>query len=118
MFINGNKVVQTPKTKAGIRTIPIPENVLKILPQTEIIFSFTYNSVRLMFSRLSKKLNIYVTPHILRHTYATRLEELGIPPKIKQYLLGHSSIQTTENIYTDVQKHYIDNYFDKINSIF
>ena len=118
VFINGDKVVQTPKTKAGIRIIPIPENVLKVLPQTEIIFSFTYNSVRLMFSRLSKKLNIYVTPHILRHTYATRLEELGIPPKIKQYLLGHSSIQTTENIYTDVQKHYIDNYFDKLNSIF
>ena len=118
VFINGDKVVQTPKTKAGIRIIPIPENVLKILPQTEIIFAFTYNSVRLMFSRLSKKLNIYVTPHILRHTYATRLEELGIPPKIKQYLLGHSSIQTTENIYTDVQKHYIDSYFDKLNSIF
>ena len=118
VFIDGQRIVQTPKTQAGTRTIPIPENVLKILPQTEILFPLTYNSVRLIFSRLSKKTNIYVTPHILRHTYATRLEELGIPPKIKQYLLGHSSIQTTENIYTDVQQHYIDNYFDKINSMF
>lgn len=40
--------------------------------------------------------------HDLRHTYATRLFELGESPKTVQELLGHSNISTTMNIYTHV----------------
>ncbi len=41
-------------------------------------------------------------PHSMRHTFATRALERGIPPKVVQSYLGHSSIDVTMNIYTHV----------------
>lgn len=42
------------------------------------------------------------TPHTLRHTFATRALENGIPPKVVQEILGHSSITMTLDLYTHV----------------
>lgn len=44
-----------------------------------------------------------ITPHQLRHYYATMLYEAGIPDKDAQLLLGHSNIQTTKDIYTHIR---------------
>lgn len=41
-----------------------------------------------------------VRPHALRHTYGTRLYENGVPSKELQSLMGHSKVETTENLYT------------------
>ena len=43
-----------------------------------------------------------ITPHTLRHTFATRGLENGIPPKVMQELLGHTSITMTLDIYSHV----------------
>ncbi len=42
------------------------------------------------------------TPHALRHTFATRALENGIPPKVVQEILGHGSITITLDLYTHV----------------
>ena len=82
------------------------------------MFQSSYNSIRLYFKRLSEIIEFNVTPHILRHTYATRLEETGIPPKIKQYLMGHAKLDVTQNTYTDTQKEYVESFSAKITSAF
>ena len=40
------------------------------------------------------------SPHIIRHTFASRCFERGLQPKVIQMILGHSRIETTLNIYT------------------
>lgn len=39
--------------------------------------------------------------HSLRHTFATRLVELGVNIKVAQDVLGHKDVKTTLNIYAD-----------------
>lgn len=40
--------------------------------------------------------------HNLRHTFATRCFEAGIPPKTVQSYLGHATLEMTMNLYTSV----------------
>lgn len=41
-----------------------------------------------------------LTPYCLRHTYCTDLQDAGVPINIAKYLMGHSDITVTANIYT------------------
>lgn len=43
-----------------------------------------------------------LTPHTLRHTFATRCIERGMNPKTLQIILGHSSVNITMNLYCHV----------------
>lgn len=55
-----------------------------------------------------------ITPHTFRHTYATMLYYAGIDIKTAQYLLGHSSIKVTMDIYTHIDKSQIKNTTSKL----
>ena len=121
--------IETPKTKSGIRQVPLSEEtikafqrVIKSRPKTKPIevdghsdFVFVnhkgkpkvaidYSS---LFVRMVKKYNKHhmdnplphITPHTLRHTFCTRLASKNMNPKDLQYIMGHSNISITMNWY-------------------
>lgn len=120
---SGHPVIKTPKTEAGIRTVHAPSFVLEAIPEgkpDDYVFfkelpKKTASSKAI--TRFRERSGITGTPHQLRHKYASILHSAKVDVKDAQYLLGHSDITMTQNIYThleerhkDVVGHQIDSY--------
>ena len=121
----------SPKTKAGIRKIPMSKDVRSLLKNviknrtTGMLFLtkgklIRTSQVHTQFTRIIRQYEIIdptiygrVDLHSLRHTYATRCIEGGMEPKILQRLLGHSDLAFTLNIYCDVFDAYQNENFLK-----
>ena len=102
------------KSKSAYRTIPLPSKLceyLICLPKNgKYVFGgenpLTYSQFKNLWNSVKKQdFDFVVTPHLLRHTYITRLILGNANIKHVQYLAGHSSVQITLKIYT----HLIDN---------
>ena len=63
------------------------------------------------------KLIPHISAHILRHTACTRLAESGIDPKTLQYIMGHSSIAVTMDIYNHVDTARVKNEMEKAEDV-
>jgi integrase len=131
------------KTASGIRQVPILPSVLPVLKEhrrrqemEKRAAGSAYNKIGLVFcsnigtyieprrvnttlAKLVKKAGIeYINFHALRHTFATRALETGVPAKVVQKVLGHSDVALTLNRYTHVLKSTAHEQMEKMNDLF
>lgn len=117
---DGKKVIGIrPKTDYSNRIIPIPDIIFPFVKEQvevsknnddNLLFLndgklITPSSINSQLQRRLINLGIYekgLTDHSLRHTYATRCIESGMPAIVLSKLLGHSSVRTTLNVYVDI----------------
>lgn len=60
----------------------------------------------------------HFSPHCLRHSFATRAFEAGLPPKTVQTIMGHSSTAMTLDLYTHTTERKKREDIDKLAGVF
>lgn len=103
------------KTRASCRLLPLSDQLLQLLRQHFYQKTSDYilgkgtspvdpRTIQRQFSRLIKEAGIQGAHfHTLRHSFATRLLELGVDIKTVSVLLGHSATRTTLDFYAHSQ---------------
>lgn len=85
--------------------------------QTDEVVRLTSRSVQRAVQKYAKKakLPLKVTPHVLRHSYATDLLSSGADIRSVQEMLGHKNIATTQ-VYTHVTNPQLRKVHEKFHS--
>ncbi|HOT14328.1 MAG TPA: tyrosine-type recombinase/integrase [Bacteroidales bacterium] len=114
IYIQGGKGNKDRYTVLSDKLLVLLREYYKVYRPKEYLFEGQYGgaysaeSIRSVLKRAIEEsnLNKRVTPHMLRHSFATHLLERGTDLRYIQEMLGHESTKTTE-IYTHVSKKQI-----------
>ena len=110
-------IISSPKTTSSFRNIPLSKHLIKIiknLRKNDDFYIITGNKnfiepriYRKYYYSILSSLNLSkLSFHSLRHTFATQTIELGTDYKTVAEILGHSSINTTLNLYVHPKMEY------------
>lgn len=72
------------------------------MPMVAMHWEHRFNSMVGRYNEIYKVQMPNITPHVCRHTYCSNMAKSGMNPKTLQYLMGHSDIAVTLNVYTHV----------------
>lgn len=128
----------TPKTRSSVRDIPLTKNITSLLnaqnpsehSPNEYIFKnskgkpLCRDSVQYELDKIIKRINESgynferITPHVFRHTFATRAIEAGMSPQVLKTILGHSSLAITMDLYSHVMPDIRANEMERISDAF
>jgi len=136
---SGSNNIKEPKSTAGIRSIPVPDFLMdEFDTKKRDPFDFVFTkqlsdemhssaSIRSYWKSFKRALDIEMgaktyrnkislsvvapdlVPYCLRHTYGTELQNAGVSINLAKYLMGHSDISTTANIYVHTTDEAINN---------
>ena len=125
-------VIEPTKTNAGTRVIPMTKEVTEMfraiiqdrpeykvekvvggytgflfldkngMPLVAMHWEHRFNSMVGRYNEIYKVQMPNITPHVCRHTYCSNMAKSGMNPKTLQYLMGHSDIAVTLNVYTHI----------------
>lgn len=115
--------IRAAKTASGVRRVPIAQKTLPLWvsiraeretpPQSSADSRYSAYSANL--TRLCASLGIDAhKPHDTRHTTATLLRLAGVDPLVTKRILGHSTADLTERVYTHIPDETLLNAIDKI----
>ena len=125
-------IIETTKTDAGTRVLPITEDVAQMfqaiiedrnapkveksidgysrflfcddngMPLVAMHWQHCFNHMVGRYNDIYRVQMPNITPHVCRHTYCSNMAKSGMNPKTLQYLMGHSDISVTMNVYTHI----------------
>jgi integrase len=103
--------LKTPKTERGKREIILLDKLANKIPRgIGLLFPgpdgeiMRESTLKNRWIKWQTTIGVSLTPHQLRHGYATMLFEAGIDERDAMDLLGHADIATTKNIYTHIRQ--------------
>lgn len=116
-FENNVINVKGTKTKNSVRKIQVKKEILNLFPKKEKPFGeWNKFMVNRQFKKICDELGFNgITLHSLRHTFATRCIEQGVPLVVVQNWLGHSSYALTIDTYTHIDEEFKKEAVEMVN---
>lgn len=118
------KLIHQTKTDAGNRQVPLLSTLEKTMPKFKgYLFSrdngktpLTKRQIDSIIEKYNKRNSTDITPHQLRHAFATLGVEAELSVKELQYIMGHSDIHTTMDIYAEIRDKQKKEIFKKLDA--
>lgn len=142
-YIDGRGYFEdSPKTASSRRDIPLTYDVLMLITKQKGYWGFgaerpgrylfctkrggplSRDRVQSEIDKIVKRIQDdgyafeRITPHIFRHTFATRAIEAGMQPQVLKTILGHSSLSMTMDLYSHVMPETRASEMEKISAVF